>query len=111
VQQRLLAHDWPGNVRELQHLMERAVLFATGTVLHASDLDLDGSPDVSPAESFRAAKAQVVRQFERSYIEHVLADAAGNVTRAARAAKKNRRAFFALVRKHGIEPQRFRGSK
>jgi two-component system response regulator GlrR len=109
--QRLLAHDWPGNVRELQHLMERAVLFATGPILHASDLDLDGSAEGSPTESFRAAKAHVVRQFERSYIEHMLADAAGNVTRAARAAKKNRRAFFALVRKHGIELQRFRGSK
>jgi two-component system, NtrC family, response regulator GlrR len=110
--QRLLAHDWPGNVRELQHLIERAVLFATGPVLLAGDIDItDAGESVPGAESFRAAKAQVVRQFERSYIEHVLANASGNVTHAARAAKKNRRAFFALVRKHGIEPQRFRSSK
>jgi two-component system response regulator GlrR len=110
--QRLLAHDWPGNVRELQHVMERAVLFAGGPVLQASEIDITGAAETpSGADSFRAAKAQVVRQFERSYIEHVLADAAGNVTRAARAAKKNRRAFFALVRKHGIELHRFRSSK
>jgi hypothetical protein len=32
----------------------------------------------------------------------------GNVTHAARAAKKNRRAFFALMRKHDISPDRFR---
>jgi two-component system response regulator GlrR len=110
--QRLLVHDWPGNVRELQHLIERAVLFASGPVLLAGDLDLTGTVESGPgAESFRAAKAQVVRQFERSYIEQVLASAAGNITHAARAAKKNRRAFFALVRKHGIELERFRNSK
>ena len=109
--QRLLAHDWPGNVRELQHLIERAVLFATGPMLLIEDIDITGTAERAPDESFRAAKANVVRQFERSYIEQVLANAAGNITRAARAAKKNRRAFFALVRKHGIELERFRSSK
>lgn len=29
----LQAHDWPGNIRELQNLIERAVVFSTGSVL------------------------------------------------------------------------------
>ena len=32
----------------------------------------------------------------------------GNISRAARAADKNRRAFWELIRKHGIDAQSFR---
>ena len=50
----------------------------------------------------------MVRQFERSYLEQLLSANNGNVTHAARAAQKNRRAFFELMRKHSITPERFR---
>ena len=52
-----------------------------------------------------------MKQFERSYIEHLLLTFEGNVTHAAQEAKKNRRAFFALIRKHRIELDRFRPSR
>lgn len=58
--------------------------------------------------SFRELKACAVRAFERNYLETLLARTQGNVTRAARAAGKNRRALFELIRKHDIEPDRFR---
>src|SRR5688500_9935620 len=35
----LQRHDWPGNVRELQHMVERAVILTSGSVLHASSFD------------------------------------------------------------------------
>jgi two-component system, NtrC family, response regulator GlrR len=109
---RLLTHDWPGNVRELQHVLERALLLAKGLSLGAGDLEIAGAADAAVAsESFRAAKERVVKQFERSYIEHLLLTFEGNVTHAAQEAKKNRRAFFALIRKHRIELDRFRSSK
>ncbi|MBQ0957508.1 sigma-54-dependent Fis family transcriptional regulator [Ideonella sp. 4Y11] len=109
---RLLGHDWPGNVRELRNVIERAVLLCPGDLLDAADIDFDGAPGTSPMpsddESFRAAKARVVDDFERQYIEHLLASHGGNITHAAQAAKKNRRAFFELMRKHQIAPQHFR---
>ena len=110
---KLLAHDWPGNVRELKNVMERAVLMSGGSALGAHDIDLDGGASVAEVlpvgdESFRAAKARVVENFERAYIEHLLSSNGGNVTHAARAAKKNRRAFFELMRKYKIEPGSFR---
>jgi two-component system response regulator GlrR len=109
---RLLVHDWPGNVRELQHVIERSLLLARGGTLAAEDIEIPGAPPEGPAaESFRGAKDRVVKQFERSYIEHLLVTFEGNVTQAALEAKKNRRAFFELIRKHGIELQRFRPSK
>lgn len=107
---RLLAHDWPGNVRELKHVIERAVLMAETSTIHAEDLHLplrDASQDTE--ESFRAAKARIVDAFERCYIERQLVSCSGNITLAAQMAKKNRRAFFELIRKHGISPDRFRG--
>lgn len=110
--ERLFSHDWPGNVRELQHVIERAVLLSTGTALDALDIDL-ARPGAVPAaietvESFRAAKGRLVQQFERSYIEHLLVQCHGNVTQAAVQAGKNRRAFFALMRKHEIAAEPFR---
>ena len=110
--ERLIAHDWPGNVRELQHAIERAVLLARGPTLGASDIEIDGaSTSQSSADAtFRAAKDRVVRQFERGYIERLLASCGGNVTHAAMQAGKNRRAFFELMRKHDIAAAQFRAA-
>jgi DNA-binding NtrC family response regulator len=111
--QRLVDYAWPGNVRELRHVLERAVLMSGGTVLQANDLDLPASPTADAialdADSFRKAKARVVESFERGYLERLLTQFNGNVTHAALAAKKDRRAFFELMRKHGIQSEEFRG--
>ena len=61
-------------------------------------------------ESFRSAKLRAVNSFERAYLERMLAGHNGNVTRAADASKKDRRAFFELMRKYDIQPQRFRSA-
>jgi len=108
---KLRTYAWPGNIRELHNVVERAVLFCHGSVIGADDLDLpDGLVVDESVESFRVAKARMVEAFERSYIERLLMVSAGNITLAASAARKNRRAFFALMRKYSIEPARFRGS-
>lgn len=59
-------------------------------------------------ESFREAKSQVVARFERAYIRAALGRHGGNVTLAARMAQKHRRAFWALMRKHDIDPAPYR---
>ncbi|MEH6413451.1 sigma-54 interaction domain-containing protein [Pseudomonas sp. CGJS7] len=113
---RLLRHDWPGNVRELKHVVERAVLMAASRMLDADDIQIDNAGDPAPTpardaqrdDSFRDAKQRVVEDFERDYVERLLAAHGGNVTHAALAARKDRRAFFELMRKYRIEPARFR---
>jgi DNA-binding NtrC family response regulator len=106
---KLLAHEWSGNVRELGNAIERAVLFCQGSSISGDDIQLGDARD-DDAESFREAKARTVSDFERGYIERMLSVHEGNITRAASAAQKNRRAFFALMRKHAIAPDRFRGA-
>lgn len=107
--QRLLVHDWPGNVRELKHVIERAVLLAEGQSLQPGDIEIDGTDPVDDMPlSFRDAKALAIKSFERSYLEQLMLENQGNISRAARAAQKNRRALFELLRRHDIDTDRFR---
>lgn len=62
----------------------------------------------SAQEPFRTAKARVVDGFERDYIHRALSRHGGNVAQAARACAKHRRAFWALMQKHGIEAAPYR---
>lgn len=109
---RLLHHTWPGNIRELKHVIQRAVVLAQSSILQATDIEIDGQPTAEPPTmlSFREAKARAVESFERYYLEHLLAQNQGNITHAAHAARKNRRAFFELLRRYSIDASRFRMS-
>lgn len=104
---RLAAYDWPGNVRELEHVIERAVVLATSSRLRARDLSM-GADEGGESNSFQEAKARVVRDFERGYLRSVLSQCGGNISQAAVAAGKDRRAFWELMRKHDISSEEFR---
>jgi transcriptional regulator with GAF, ATPase, and Fis domain len=119
---KLLNHAWPGNVRELQGVIQRAVAMASGDTLEAHDFDL---PETDKPEfagptmtlmsrgmlsqdcSFQAMKAKVIEEFERVYLSELLSSHQGNISKAARAAKKERRAFQRLLTKHGLDRRVF----
>ena len=100
--ERLTAYDWPGNVRELEHVVERAVALSEHETVGAEELDFPAADAPARPQSFAEAKAQVVARFERQYLLELLLEHRGNITRAAEAARKNRRAFWQLLRKHRI---------
>jgi DNA-binding NtrC family response regulator len=108
---KLLSYDWPGNVRELNNVLQRAVVLADERqirpehVLLADTLAPSNDAEIAPsgsALSFRAGRALVIDEFERSYVARLLEKHGGNVTRAAREAQKDRRAFGRLLKKHAI---------
>lgn len=104
--QTLQLHDWPGNVRELEHHVERAVVLCEGRVIQATDIVV---PTVdADSESFRDEKAKMTAAFERTFIERLLLAHHGNISKAARAAQKNRRAFWELIRKYHIDAENFK---
>jgi DNA-binding NtrC family response regulator len=107
-QQKLLLHRWPGNVRELENVIQAAVALCHGPIISGSDLPL-GSRAEERCLSFRQAKVEAVTEFERDYVERLLRANGGNISSAARAANKNRRAFWELMRKYRISPRQFRG--
>jgi DNA-binding NtrC family response regulator len=47
-------------------------------------------------------KSRVVWRFEHDFLATVLRQHHGNITRAASAVKKDRRAFWELLRKHSL---------
>lgn len=106
--QKLIVYDWPGNIRELENVIERAVVFSKQMVIESDDVVLPRSEAVASAESFKSAKAKTIAEFEKNYIQGLLFANQGNITQAAKAAEKNRRAFWELIRKYKIDIQSFK---
>jgi DNA-binding NtrC family response regulator len=110
--QKLLQHSWPGNVRELEGVITRAVLLASSNIIGASDMDVPDSitnchPTINQL-TFKEAKNSTVRNFEYEYLLNLLSAHQGNVSRASKAAGKERRTFQRLLSKHSIDPRTFR---
>ncbi len=103
----LFHYTWPGNIRELENLVRNLTCVYPGQVIAPSQLPLlevaNGiNGHANGNGSFKSMKTTIVAEFERQYLEDALAAADGNIARAARTAGKPRRAFFELMRKHGI---------
>jgi DNA-binding NtrC family response regulator len=89
-------------------VIERAVIFAKGSVIQGAEIALQRPESANRDQSFRAMKSMVIAQFEKDYIQELLHVHGGSVSKAARAAQKNRRAFWELIRKHKVDVQQFR---
>jgi DNA-binding NtrC family response regulator len=53
-------------------------------------------------------KRQAIESFERAYLTRLMSEHQGNVSRAARAAGKERRELGKLLKKCRIDPRSFR---
>jgi two-component system, NtrC family, response regulator GlrR len=109
--QKLAVHDWPGNIRELEHVVMRAVVLAEDPMIGNHHVVIGTEMDSPRTESFKTMKARVLEQAEHTYLKSLLIAHEGNITRAAEAAQKNRRAFFELLRKHHIDARDFKERK
>jgi two-component system response regulator GlrR len=95
-------------VRELEHVVARAVVLASDSLIRGREVALASNHDAAQPESFQTMKARVVEQAERTYLKSLLIAHEGNITKAAEAAQKNRRAFFELLRKYNIDARDFK---
>ena len=101
----LCMHSWPGNVRELFNVLQRAAVLSDARRILPAHVTIGvGPPTQAVCTSFRQAREEAVEAFERSYVEQLLRENDGNVTRAARQATKDRRAFGRLAKKYHIDP-------
>jgi two-component system response regulator GlrR len=106
--QELLFHEWPGNIRELEHVIERAVILCDQDAIQLKHMIIEGRSPMTAEKSFQEMKAEVISEFEKNYLCRMLEVHQGNITRAAQAACKNRRAFWGLITKHRINVQMFK---
>ena len=92
-------HLWPGNVRELDHVIERAVLMSTGSVVTAFDLALESTPD---ARLSAQLEEMSLEDAERLLIKKALGRFEGNANRAAEALGLSRSALYRRLQKYGL---------
>jgi two-component system response regulator GlrR len=93
---------WPGNVRQLAERVQLALRLSGSGAISAEALLL--SAEVEEVPSFKEAK----RAFETRYVVGLLRRCGGNISRAARLAKKDRKDFYDVIRRTGVNPSDFR---
>ena len=99
----LVRAAWPGNVRQLLNVVEQAVALSTGPVVPLSLVQkaIREMEDVVPFDEAR-------RRFEADYLTRLLKMTGGNVSQAARLARRNRTDFYKLLQRHALEPALFK---
>jgi len=102
--QRLVKYDWPGNVRELVNVVEQVVALTTSAVVSPALVESALRIQATELDSFEQARGQ----FERDYLARLLKMTSGNVTHAARLAKRNRTEFYKLLHRHHLDPGMFK---
>jgi DNA-binding NtrC family response regulator len=98
---------WPGNVRQLENEIHKAVVLSEGQSFICADsygVDALSMPQ-SGLPHFQDAKKKIIDEFEFNYLSDLIHRAEGNVTKAAKMAGKERRAFGKLLKKHRILPR------
>jgi two-component system, NtrC family, response regulator GlrR len=100
----LVSASWPGNVRQLYNVVEQSVALATTPIIPVSLAQQAFQNQQADFASFEEAR----RRFEREYLTQLLKITEGNVTQAARLAKRNRTEFYKLLGRHQLDPKLFK---
>jgi two-component system, NtrC family, response regulator HydG len=119
---RLEDYPWPGNVRELRNTIARQLVFGESAPV-GTNVPSAAAIEIPPADAgdasfidalvtsglpFPVARRRLVEEFERRFIERVLAAHDGNVTHAAAASGIATRYFRLIKARHGRDPESVR---
>jgi DNA-binding NtrC family response regulator len=124
---KLLEHIWPGNVRELFNVLERSMLMANkknildDVVIDVLEAKRDATGEQELTEhipstwrafkSFKSADLKLRKHdLERIFIEKLLIQHGGNISRCARSAGIDRRQLQDMIKALGIDASLFRES-
>lgn len=106
----MMQYSWPGNIREMQNVIERAAVLTHDEIIKLGNLPLvfaenyaEEADDVPDLRSFKHEREPHVMRVEKKLIQRYLADAGGNVSKAAQLANIPRRTFYRLLDKHGLK--------
>jgi two-component system response regulator GlrR len=102
--QLLLTAPWPGNVRQLHDVIESCVAACAGTLLPAALVERALAARGDDFAAFDDARGR----FEHEYLTRILRITDGNVTQAAKLAKRKRSDFHALLARYELDPAAFK---
>ena len=104
--QLLLGYNWPGNIRELQNVIERAAVFAEGTI-EAAHLPAALTGEVSALSDEKGGDEKQLDErlgeIEKGMIIEAITRAGGIQTRAAEMLGINPRSLWHRIKKYGID--------
>lgn len=103
----LISASWPGNVRQLYNVVEHVVTLCSTPIV--PERFVQRALRDKRKETLSLAEAK--KNFEREYLTQLLQITSGNVTQAARLAKRNRTEFYKLLHRHCLDPALFKLSK
>ena len=113
--EQLMAAPWPGNVRQLFNVVEHCVAMSPSPLIgpHLVEDALE-EWTYEGGEQRPAGKVESLEEaresFMRNYLVKLLQLTNGNVSRAARMAKRNRTDFYKLLNRHHIDWSRYKAS-
>jgi len=94
------AYSWPGNVRELESRVKRAVLMSTTTQVTEQDLELKSDGEI--AQTVKPLR-EIRNKAERTALVTALAEAGGNVSKAAELLEITRPTLYSLLSKFDLK--------
>lgn len=100
----LVTAEWPGNVRQLYNIVRQNVALSRSPVISGEMVQQSLGEHASKLASFTDARDE----FTRNYLSQILQITMGNVSQAARLAKRNRTDFYKLLARHELNPDTFK---
>ena len=100
----LVTAEWPGNIRQLQNVVRQNVALSRSPVISAELVQRSLGEHAGKLASFSDAR----EEFTRNYLSQILQITMGNVSQAARLAKRNRTDFYKLLARHDLNPDAFK---
>ncbi|MCK4873571.1 MAG: sigma-54-dependent Fis family transcriptional regulator [Phycisphaerales bacterium] len=109
----LRTHTWPGNVRELRNALQRAVMLSDAKTIEPADLGLRFQATKATPKEVASGELRFdfqngvhsVEEVEKTLIRQALAEARGNVSRAAKLIGMNRSSLRYRIERYGMEPE------
>ena len=100
----LVMAEWPGNIRQLFNVVRQNVALSRSPVISAELVQQSLGEHAGKLLSFTDARDE----FTRNYLSQILQITTGNVSQAARLAKRNRTDFYKLLARHDLNPDQFK---
>lgn len=100
----LVEAEWPGNVRQLYNVVRQNVALSRSPVISGELVQTSLGEHGGKLPSFSEARDE----FTRNYLSQILQITSGNVSQAARLAKRNRTDFYKLLARHDLNPDDFK---
>ena len=100
----LVTAEWPGNIRQLYNVVRQNVALSRSPVISAELVQQSLGEHAGKLLSFSDARDE----FTRNYLSQILQITMGNVSQAARLAKRNRTDFYKLLARHDLNPDQFK---